>query len=785
MIKRVILLLVSLNVTAHEYTPCVAGMADIYPCENVDLARRMHIDHIGGSMTDTGSDIWGWTDSLTNKEYALITLSNGTSFVDISDPRNPIYLGRLPTATSNSIWRDVKVYQNHAYIVSEASGHGMQVFDLTKLRDVVTPPIEFVADYRYTQFGNAHNIVINEDSGFAYAVGTGTCSSGLHMMNLQTPNLPTNAGCFSSDGYTHDAQCVMYIGPDNDYVGQELCFNSNEDTLTIVDVSVKNTPVQISRTGYSGSQYTHQGWLTEDQRYWLMNDELDEQRNGHNTRTHIWDLEDLEAPQLIGFYNGPKASIDHNLYVKGNYAYLTNYTSGLSIVDISDIGNANLSEVANFDGFPTNDNATFDGAWSNYPYFESGVVIMSDFDGGLFILEPNLCPTIAAPDGLLAQPNGDNSVQLDWSNDLQLGETYNVYRSEGGCAVDNFIQIQDQIESSQYIDNSVTGQLTVGYKVSKSTQGQACQSERSTCVDVQTTGICTAAPTFTGVSSVSSTNSSTCGMRVQWSQAQSNCGSNVTYSVYKSTNPAFIPSLENRVITGLNALEWTDVQVNNGQEYYYLVRSTDANNLQQDNNLLKLADTALGEISNGTWTSGAEIGDAGLGRPTRHVGWEINSNYAHSGINSYWSQNQSNTCNDLVTQTISLTTGESSQLSFWTLYDIESSYDGGVIEITTDKQQWQTPNLSPGYPGQFNSGNDACNYTNGTPSFTGINLNWQQHTMDLSSYQGQDINLRWNYSTDGSVNSGGWYVDDIAITNTQIPAACISLPDLIYLHGFE
>src|SRR5690606_20218176 len=86
-----------------------------------------------------GNDIWGWTDPETEKEYALMGLNNGTAFVDVSDPVNPVYLGKLPTHTQSSLWRDIKVYADHAFVVSEASGHGMQVFDLTRLRGVTSP----------------------------------------------------------------------------------------------------------------------------------------------------------------------------------------------------------------------------------------------------------------------------------------------------------------------------------------------------------------------------------------------------------------------------------------------------------------------------------------------------------------------------------------------------------------------------------------------------------------------------------------------------------------------
>lgn len=785
--KILILLLLSLNVYSHPFTPCDenTGMADIYPCENIDLLHRVHIDVMGGTNSDTGSDIWGWTDPLTNKEYALTTLSYGTTFVDITDPRNPIYLGKLQTATSNSIWRDVKTYQNHAFIVSEASGHGMQVFDLTQLRNVVSPPVEFTANTRYTEFGNAHNIVINESTGFAYAVGTNTCSAGLHMVNIQNPTSPVNAGCFSADGYTHDAQCVSYIGPDSQHNGKEICFNSNEDTLTIVDVTTKNTPVQISRTGYSNSQYTHQGWLTEDQRYYLMNDELDEQNNGHDTKTYIWDLLDLDSPQIIGFYNGPKASIDHNLYIKGNYAYLTNYTSGLRIVDITDIGNANLTEIASFDGYPANDGATFNGAWSNYPYFESGTVIMSDFSGGLFILGPNICPEIFASQGLAVQANGDNAINLNWNDDLLAGETYNVYRSEGGCSVDNFEQIGTGLSNASFVDTNASGQVTIGYKVSKvGTEGQ-CESDRSTCVETTTTGICTAAPQFSGIGSVNSSNTASCGIDIQWNTASGYCSNNINYDIYKSTDPAFIPSNQNKVATATNNNQWHDTLVDSDTEYYYLVRSKDNSNQSQDSNNVKLSDTVQGVLANGIWSAGAEIGDGGFNDASRHVGWEVNDTKAHSGNRSYWGQNQSNTCNDLLTQSISLTAGQNSQLNFWTTYDIENEWDGGVVEVTTDEIQWNQETLTPNYPGSFRSSTDACEYDTGTPSFTGTIANWQQHSMDLSSYQGQNIKIRWNYSTDGAVNNQGWYLDDISVTNTQIPSQCTGLPDLIYASGFE
>ena len=169
------------NMSAIPLAPCDNGMADIYPCDGYDLMSYMSLDDLtpgtGGNLS--GNDSWGWTDPTTNKEYALVGLNSHAAFVDISNPIIPILVGILPTATVNSSWRDIKVYQNHAFIVSEANGHGMQVFDLTRLRSVANAPETFTADTNFTEFGKAHNIFINETSGYAYVVGTD--SAGLFL----------------------------------------------------------------------------------------------------------------------------------------------------------------------------------------------------------------------------------------------------------------------------------------------------------------------------------------------------------------------------------------------------------------------------------------------------------------------------------------------------------------------------------------------------------------------------------------------------------------------------
>ena len=388
----------SLELAAASSTACVNGIAQTpdedYPCSNVDLESFMPLADLGAASNEEANDIWGWTDSATGSEYALIGMTFGTAFVDVSNPTSPVYLGELPThGAFGSSWRDIKVFNDHAFIVSEARGHGMQVFDLTQLRTASASPQTFAETAHYNKVSSSHNIVINEDSGYAYIVGAAgrnSCDGGLHIVDINNPTSPSRAGCFSSDGYTHDAQCVIYSGSDSAYSGREICLNSNEDTLTIVDATNKSNPVQLARLPYPGSSYTHQGWLTEDHDYFLLDDELDEQNRGHNTRTRVFDVSDLDNPSLVGFYDAANPAIDHNQYIKGDYSYQSNYRAGLRILDITGVATADLAEVAYFDIWPADDAAQFNANWSNYPYFDSGIVIMSGIEQGLFVVRPDL-----------------------------------------------------------------------------------------------------------------------------------------------------------------------------------------------------------------------------------------------------------------------------------------------------------------------------------------------------------------------------------------------------------
>jgi len=202
---------------------------------------------------------------------------------------------------------------------------------------------------------------------------------------------------------SHDAQVVSYHGPDPDHQGQEIAvvFNGGDLEVGIYDVTDKGDIKVLSETTYPGASFTHQGWLTEDHSYLLLGDEEDELLGlsdpqnpdlPDTARTYIFDVRDLEDPQLIGTFDSPAASIDHNLFIKGDRVYQAHYTAGIRVLDSSDVANGNLSEVAHMDTEPRlpNNHLNYNyniwvGPWGVFPYFDSGLIIASDGLNGLII----------------------------------------------------------------------------------------------------------------------------------------------------------------------------------------------------------------------------------------------------------------------------------------------------------------------------------------------------------------------------------------------------------------
>lgn len=395
------------TLSASAQVPCVNGMAGTYPCRNMDLMTFMTLEECGCNPTGNTNDVWGWKSPVSGKEYAILGCADVTSFIDVTDPVNPIFMGTLATHSVSSLWRDVESHGHWLFIVSEAAGHGMQIFDLNQLDGVANPPVLFSETAHYPGFSNCHTVNVDPVSGFVYAYGTNTVGGGEHIVDVSDPLNPTYAGGYENSGYTHDGFAWTYDGPDADHQGQEIVIacngrsGSDNDKLVFVDVTDKTDCQLIGEYDYNGQAtigYFHQGWITKNKRYFLMNDELDEMALGNDqqpygTRTHIFNITDLDNVTYEGFYEGTSPSIDHNLYALDQFIYESNYRSGVRVLDAIRVAESQLNEVAFFDLYPENDNAQFSGTWSNYPYLPSGIVLATSMYDGMFIVKPTIITT--------------------------------------------------------------------------------------------------------------------------------------------------------------------------------------------------------------------------------------------------------------------------------------------------------------------------------------------------------------------------------------------------------
>ena len=385
-----------------------------FDSSNVTLLSHLPLNNFTGvASTASGNDCWGYV-SPSGREYAIMGLEGGFGFVDITNPTSPVIVDTVSGPVS--LWHDVKVLGHYAYGVSEG-GSGIQVMDMS---DIDNGNVSLVRNWTGGGYSTTHNIVINEEAGTMWVVGTNIGNGGLIHIDISNPSLPSLDGGWT-EMYVHDAQVVTWH--DGALAGRELAFVAggfsggfSSTGLRIVDVTNPNNTQTLSTLFYPNSGYAHQVWLSSDRKYLYLNDELDEGATVSVTTTRVINVEDPANPFLHGTYTTGKAAIDHNLYTRDGVVYQANYRSGLRVFDALDP--ANPVEVAYFDTFPNSDSASFNGAWSSYPFFPSGNVIISDIERGLFVVrvDADLQPMALAQSGDLpsvVNPAGGENLTVE------------------------------------------------------------------------------------------------------------------------------------------------------------------------------------------------------------------------------------------------------------------------------------------------------------------------------------------------------------------------------------
>ncbi len=375
------------------------------------------------------------------------------------------------------------------------------------------------------------------------------------------------------------------------------------------------------------------------------------------------------------------------------------------------------------------------------------------------------------PQSAAAAGAGDNAIDVTWQPAVNADE-YHVYRSlnAGGPYV-----LAGTVSGSQttFHDTPVSGGVTYRYVV-RAYQG--CESGASNEAQAQTTGPCTAGPSFAGLTSATNAASSTCAVSLTWPVASARCAGGVTYNVYRSPSSPVTPQPSNLIASGLSSTSYSDHGgLASAAPYYYAVRAVDASNGADDGNTVAMSATPTGPNSLGTWIDNA--GDTGVASLTGASPWSVKPSGGKTAPKVYATGSYSNnTCAALTTPAISLNL--SSSLSFASKYDMETGYDVGIVEVATGPSYSTWSKLAINYPDPLSFTGNSC----GIPT-SGSNTVFSRtiaspsypvspYTGSLAAYANKSIKLRWRFSSDPGVTGQGWWVDDIAITNALIPGTC-------------
>lgn len=372
---------------------CVAwGQGDVNLTQGVNSQSMQAVAFIPISemLAAKVNDVASWYDDQEDQTYILVGCDNGTALYRLLPGSRPIYMGKLPTQSVSSLWRDIKVVKDHAYIVSEAPVHGMQVLDLTALREwhPLDGPVEWQADAVVGSPSSAHNLVAFEEDDMILQVGSSFASGGAVLFDVSEPGSPQLVGTASEWGAFHDGHALVYNGPDVEHHGKSLLFAAGSGKLWVLDITDPSDITMVSSSNYPNAHFSHQVWVSDDHDHAFLGDELDETSEGLPTRTMVFDLTDLDNPAVVEVHEADSYASDHNQYTHGEWLFQSNYNAGLRMLSDAWPTFPVLTERGHFDPLDSLSGPGFNGAWSHVILKEEGVIAFTSINQGLWVVKP-------------------------------------------------------------------------------------------------------------------------------------------------------------------------------------------------------------------------------------------------------------------------------------------------------------------------------------------------------------------------------------------------------------
>jgi hypothetical protein len=770
----------------HDTTGCLSGLNDPYNMylQALSAGARVHSNSYGASTGGeyTGDDAIADRFLFEHEEMAIFFSAgnSGSGANTIGSPgnaKNVVTVGRVGHGNSTTI--------------SASSSRG-PTDDGRKKPDIMAPGSATIS-----ALGDASHV-------------TNNCST--QSLSGTSMSCPTTAGA---------AALLRQYFEDGYYpTGVATAANSLRPRAALVKAALLNGALPIAGTGvetiFGNNQY---GWgrvfldndlfFTGDARelrVWnVLNTDGLQTGGSHVYQVAVAAGQELRAT-LVWMDPEPSPGVAVNLVnnlnltvTDGTNTYLGNVMTGL----VSTTGGAadvlnNVEQVRLATPLAATHTITVSA-----PAVPGTGVQYTNRQGYALVVSYAACSTAvaAAPTGLGVVNNPPMGTTVSWTNAAGSTATQ-VYRALGTCAgaAAGDFQFIGSSAGTSFNDTRAQGGFTYAYRVRGT---DTCgEGPTSTCVEITPAGTCDLVPNFAGLGSVTSgyPDNQHCRVRLAWAAGTSSCptGSPVRYDIYRSTTPNFTPSGGNLLtsVTGVTIYDDVDPSVVNDTTYHYVVRAEDSttggagpNGGNQEPNNLHLFGTALGAPgATGTFSDGAGDGHA-YGSP--EPPWRLVSAVpAHTGTFSYHAGFDGLTthyapgvCAAIVSPTLSIAAG--AVLSYWVNYNAEFQWDGAVVEISTDGGgSWADlpPTTPVGYPSVLANSGNGCGYPITQGAFTGPSTNaaltgWTQYQTNLAAFAGQtNVKIRWRFTADGGVEFQGFYLDDISITNVNLPGSCTPTP---------
>ena len=408
---------------------------------NMTLLDRYDVDTLPESIGYAYNDCWGYTD-CDAREYAILGSASYMHFLDLADPTNIKEIAAIPGGNT-TLWREMRTFGQRAYSVCDNCSEGMMIFDLSQLPDTVVKTNQISSFFQ-----SCHTIFIDVEAGWLYAAGTNTTNDGLFIFDLNAdPDNPVLIGNTSlPGGYVHD----MYVRGKIGY-----CSHGNNGYY-VYDFSNPQTPILLGTlTDYPQSGYNHSSWMTDDGQYMVLCDET------HNRSVKMLDVSDLSDIQVTDLFRsallGPQdtASIAHNPVIREHYAFVSYYHDGVQVFDISDP--YDVKKVAWYDTHLGNNNYNgFEGCWGVYAFLPSGLILGSDMNNGLYVLQ--LDSIFLDPLPVPLYPGAE--IQLTGEANFCEGQSVGLVADSNAGSIEWYMDGELMEQESPQIEVSASGVYT-------------------------------------------------------------------------------------------------------------------------------------------------------------------------------------------------------------------------------------------------------------------------------------------------------------------------------------